>query len=269
MSQNPAPLVYQSATDLHRAIMYAATNAPEIDRPCTLAKEMHGPQRFRLPNVAFSFRTGQARSSVSISGTRPRLMAMAEIVRKNWKLYGGGAKPADMARTIQKRTTWSATMIQVWRASIEDRDFAGAVLAADSLGAVYYSGSKTAYLIVAPLQVDGLPDGFVSARRCDGRWTVTHLASGCAIEPRGYGSRKAAEVAALDKWDSLADDKRAYAIGKAVEAVGTIDHDAARAAWCADHGIADPAAATPIPADSGTWSTPVPADSRIAELCAA
>lgn len=211
---------------------------------------MHGPSRPHgklWATYTYSANPG-VRSSIRVRATRPRLLAMAETVRKNWALYGGGAKPAELAPKRRART-WPASIIGAWRAALEDLDYTGAVLAGERLGAMYFEGANgSAFAFAAPIQIEGLPDGFCSARRCDGDWVVADMRSGMSIGAasgrRRYGSRAAAESAAIEEWSGMADDCRADRLRQcAAIAESLADPDTRRAAWCRAHGIDDPLAA--------------------------
>lgn len=218
--------------------------------------EVHGPQRQGgALKVRFSYRSQGARCSLTVRGTRPRLLELADTVRKQWALFGGGPKPAELVKPrAPRRASWPMSIVRVWLAQLQDKDHAGAVITGETIGARFYpAGNGTgAYILAAPLPVDGLPDGMVSTVRNDGRWTVSDLASGLKLG-NGAGSRKAAETEALRIWSDASEEKRAGALRQA--RMQSADHAAARAAWCKVHGIADElapadAAAVPdVPAD--------------------
>lgn len=274
--------VFTSSIGLYQALQHAAAHAPEDQivhslpdwRPADEGEEpevyllhtacnwsqpkipaktgviaMHGPQRHGVGKLSFTFNPSPGvRSSFNITGTRPKLLAMAEQVRKHWALYGGGPKPV-VEKPVKRAVTWSANVIKVWLAQIEDRDFAGAMLTAENLGAKYYPGNRdSVFVLAAPIQVDGLPDGMCSARRGDGRWTVSDMRTGGAFHARGFGSRKAAEEAALEAWQSKDDGQRAQGL-QILASKDAADTAAARVAWCKEHGIEDPRRADDVQPD--------------------
>lgn len=218
--------------------------------------EVHGPQRAGgAVKVRFSYRSQGARCSLTVRGTRPRLLELADTVRKGWALFGGGPKPAELVKPrAPRRASWPMSIVRVWLAQLQDKDHAGAVITGETIGACFYPDAPGtgAFILAAPLPVDGLPDSMVSVVRNDGRWTVSDLASGMKLG-NGAGSRKAAETEALRLWGEASEDKRANALRNA--RMHSVDHDAARAAWCKVHGIADElapaeaAAVADVPAD--------------------
>jgi len=220
--------------------------------------EVHGPQRQGgALKVRFSYRSQGARCSLTVRGTRPRLLELADTVRKQWALFGGGPKPAELVKPrAPRRASWPMSIVRVWLAQLQDKDHAGALLTGERIDARFYPDSvgRGAFILAAPLPVDGLPDYMVSVVRDDGWWTVSDLASGMKLGT-GAGSRKAAETEALRLWGEASEDKRANALRNA--RMHSVDHAAARAAWCKVHGIADeltPAEAAAVPADAA----PVP-----------
>lgn len=223
--------------DHYRATL---THTPETAVPKIA---MHGPVRDAIApgKVSFAFMPEPGtRATFSVVATRCRLENMAEQVRKHWALYGGGPKPAT-DKPVKRAVTWPANIIKVWLAQIEDRDYAGAMLTAENIGARYYPGNKdSVFVLAAPVQVDGLPDGMCSVRRGDGRWVVADTRTGRAMESRGFGSRKAAEESAVAVWQGMNDDRRANAL-RVIAKYETADTAAARVAYCKACGIEDPA----------------------------
>lgn len=220
---------------------------------------MHGPERPAgacRALVVFEPEPG-VRSSCTIAGTRPRLLAMADTVRKNWGRYGGGQKPAELVPVPKaRRASWPAAALKVWREQIECNEWADVLhLGLSALGGRVYQGAgRAAFMVVAPLQVEGLPAEFASARRDDGQWVVYDTVSGRAIGQRGAGSRKAAEEHARGEWERVDPDRRALGVSDARRAE-TIGADDALAAWCQAHGIG----AEPVPAESDQVADTEPA----------
>lgn len=216
--------------------------------------EVHGPQRHcGAHKVRFRFSAQGAQSSMTVAGTRGRLLALADTVRKQWALFGGGQKPAELVKPrAERRATWPMTIVRVWLQQMEDgADHAGAVLTGERIDARFYPGStsKGGYVLAAPIQVEGLPDGMVSAVRNDGEWVVADHASGLKLG-NGNRSRKGAEAEALKIWSDAPDEKRSRALQQA--RATSVDHDAARQSWCVAHGIevddpADLQATEPMP----------------------
>jgi len=230
---------------------------------------MHGPQRHSVGKLTFAFTPSPGvRSSFSVVGIRPRLLEMAEQVRKHWALYGGGPKPA-IDKPVKRAVTWPASIIKVWLAQIEDRDFAGAMLTAENIGAKYYPGNRDSVIVLAaPVQVEGLPDGMCSVRRGDGRWVVADTRSGRAMESRGFGSRKAAEESALAFWGAMDDDRRANAL-HVIANHEAADTAAARAAYCRAVGIEDPAQPQEQAQEAPETQEPAPMSDCMADIIAA
>lgn len=194
--------------------------------------------------LTFFFMHGETRARFSIvAKNRHRALDMAEIVRKQWGIYGGGPKPAELKPAKAKaRDPWKAPILKVWRAQIEDRDHAGAMLTGEALGVVYFADTPAnrAFALAAPIPMEGMPEGFASARRCDGRWVVADLLSGRAVGAHGHGSRKAAEEHAREVWERKDSGEREEILRRAREAAGTIDPEAMRTGWCRAYGIEDP-----------------------------
>jgi hypothetical protein len=193
---------------------------------------MHGPERPAEVHTSFTYRAGPARSTVRVLHTRSRLLALAEIVRKHWSLYGGGFKPAEIARAIRPRA-WPASLVKVWAGQISDSDFVGALAAGDSLGALFYprAGGGDILMMVAPMPVDGLPECFASVRRsCDLRYSVTHIPSGRTMRG-GFASRRAAEEQAREIWSGRTEEQRETIL----RSVQPVCQSEMRAAWLAQH----------------------------------
>ena len=226
---------------------------------------MHGPERPAdacRALVVFEPEPG-VRSSCTIAGTRPRLLAMADTVRKNWGRYGGGPKPAELVPAPKvRRASWPAAALKVWREQIECKEWADVLhLGMSALGGRVYQGAgRAAFMVVAPLQVEGLPAEFASARRDDGQWVVFDTMSGRAIGQRGAGSRKAAEEHARGEWERVDPDRRARVVSDA-RRDETTGADDALAAWCQAHGIgADLVPADAVPVESEPVADAVPAE---------
>ncbi len=219
----------------------------DVKRAMLLEVPMHGPVRPYPAPATFAFQSNGARASFKIKGNRTRLLAMAEQVRKHWALYGGGPVPADLAKpkAAKRAVTWPASIVKVWLQQFEDKDYAGAMLTGERLDAVFYPGAKgCAFILAAPIQVEGLPEGVCSARRNDGKWVVACMQSGRAIESRGYGSRKTAEESALSEVARVGLDKLTAALER--NRADAVDHDEARAAWCKACNIEDPREPAPV-----------------------
>lgn len=219
----------------------------DVKRAMLLEVPMHGPVRPYPAPATFAFQSNGARASFKIKGNRTRLLAMAEQVRKHWALYGGGPVPAELAKpkAAKRAVTWPASIIKVWLQQFEDKDYAGAMLTGERLDAVFYPGAKgCAFILAAPIQVEGLPEGVCSARRNDGKWVVACMQSGRAIESRGYGSRKTAEESALSEVARVGLDKLTAALER--NRADAVDHDEARAAWCKACNIEDPREPAPV-----------------------
>ena len=278
--------IYRNAADLHRAILDAAAHAPadacahalpdwrpaEADEapanigrtewrgPFAEARDavrsfvaMQGPTRpaaDKLPRAVFRFTTGPGSvSSLAVVRTAPRLAELAETVRKRWALFGGGAKPEEIKpRQAPRRAEWSPAIFKAWRLQLQDADHVGAMLTAERIGARYYpgGGERGCFALAAPVQVQGMPAGFCSFLRDDGRWIVADEVSGLAVGDSA-ASRRAAEAGALERWADASEEKRAAALERARR--DPPDMAAARAAWCKAYGIADPAAPAALAGD--------------------
>ncbi len=230
---------------------YRVSVAPDAATLSSLMVAMVGPVRPEgLPQMRETFTTRMpdgTRSTFTIKRHAPRLLAMAEQVRKHWALYGGGPVPADLVKpkAVKRAVTWPVSIIKVWLQQFEDKDYAGAMLTGERLDAVFYPGAKgCAFILAAPIQVEGLPDGVCSARRNDGKWVVACMQSGRAIESRGYGSRKTAEESALSEVARVGLDKLTAALER--NRADAVDHDEARAAWCKACNIEDPREPAPV-----------------------
>ena len=206
---------------------------------------MHGCEHpGRRPDVRVTYTSRMpdgVRSSMTVRRTRARLLALADTVRIKWALFGGGPVPADLVKpkAVKRAVTWPASIIKVWLQQFEDKDYAGALLTGERLDAVFYPGAKgCAFILAAPIQVEGLPEGVCSARRNDGKWVVACMQSGRAIESRGYGSRKTAEESAISEVARVGLDKLTAALER--NRADAVDHDEARAAWCKACNIEDP-----------------------------
>lgn len=234
--------------------------------------QVYGPERHGGAQKAqFRFRAQGACSRMTVTGTRGRLLTLADTVRKQWALFGGGPKPAELVKPkAPRRATWPPTIVRVWLQQMEcGADHAGAVLTGERIDARFYPGNTTTggFVLAAPMQVDGLPDGMVSAVRNDGRWVVADHASGLKLG-NGVGSRKAAETEALKLWSDAPEEKREHALKQARATL--VDHDAARDAWCAAHGIMvdDPADLQPAEpaAEDVAQAQPEPAPAEPAHV---
>ena len=150
---------------------------------------MHGPERPAdacRALVVFEPEPG-VRSSCTIAGTRPRLLAMADTVRKNWGRYGGGPKPAELVPAPKvRRASWPAAALKVWREQIECKEWADVLhLGMSALGGRVYQGAgRAAFMVVAPLQVEGLP-----AHLGQGRRAVSNPGDGVAGKLKGQTHR--------------------------------------------------------------------------------
>lgn len=281
------PVVHTCAADLWRALLAAAATAPEDSRahamddwrpaddgesadvcllpiygaPWLQASDysadqgarskmcvaLHGPARPGNMLESFTFRNNAGRASVTVLANGPRLLAMANTVRKHWNLYGGGPLPVDLAkpRAPRKTVSWPATVLRAWRIQMQEPDHLGAMITGDTLGVAYFpaSGSVRAIALAAPVQVDGLPDRMCSALRHDGRYVVACMITGRAIIVAGAGSRARAEADALAEWERIGADKAVAQISERRR--DPADTAAARQTWCAAHGIDDPADSAP------------------------
>ncbi len=119
-----------------------------------------------------TIQTGE-RSRVKLVNTRERLQAFAEHVRKQQALYGGGIARAAKPR---KAAAWPAASVRLVSELLQDDDYkAAAQLAEEKCGADSYHMRQTAFMIWAPHPVEGLPDGFMTARRSiDSKWVCMH-----------------------------------------------------------------------------------------------
>lgn len=242
----------------YRAILAAAESAPTPG-----GDGDHG--RVRIPTSD----TGH----MMLQRDAASLQRWAEIVRKNWALYGGGPKPAEIARPARRvGASWSPTAVQVWREQIEAGQLADATrLGLEKLGARFYVW-RAAFCMAAPKPVEGLAPEFASGRRDDGKWLVFDLVSGCSIG-RGFPTRAAAEKDARRQWAIRSEEQRAHAL-QVARHENKHSQAQALAAWCEAYGIdsADIPAALPdvdAPADAPADAAPAVPVAQPAEEIAA
>ena len=244
-----------------RAARAAGQPLPSLQDGAAPMVAVHGPQRMREDmRLTFTYSTGPgSRSSMRLDGTRLRLERMADHVRKHWTLYGGGPKPAELLRPVKPRTgpTWKPAQLRAWLYMLETKEYGDALAAGDALGAVFYPGSGASgvpIILAAPAPIEGMPDGFVTGLRDDGKWSAFHVPTGHSIiGPAGSaGSRARAESLARDYAASTA-ERRGVTVEQlltdADKRAQAADTAAARAAWCKLRGIEDPAAPAEAPAD--------------------
>lgn len=287
-------MVYTTAPALYRAILDAAAASPADDlahllpecRPLdadeTAAPEwvaigaqtldayhgvrcedragivgMHGPvRRAGAGRVSFAFAPAPGvRSSLAVRRIRPRLLALAEQVRKQPALYGGGRIEQEKPRAARKpRAAWSAGLVRCWLAQLAEQDYGGAMLTAEQIGGRYYlcgGSDNRARAFVAPMPVEGLPERIISACRDDGRWVVMDSLSGLSICNQRATSRAKAEADALDRARGAAEKRGATVealLSDALARAAADDESAARAEWCRRRNIADPRECDPAAA---------------------
>jgi hypothetical protein len=229
--------------------------------PCLF---VHGPVRsWQALRATFAFCPAPGvQSSFTVKGTRGRLLEMAETVRKNWANYGGGPRVEKPQAKPRPAVSWPVSILRVWSAQLEDRDHIGALLTGERLGVTYYPDNKgAAFALAAPVPVAGLPDGLPELcsvkRGRDGRWTVSDMRTGRAVDASGFGSRKAAETHAAQLFSGMDADRLANAI-RVITGHDAADTAAARAIWCTQHGIEDPAGIDAQPVQPEPEPEPVP-----------
>jgi hypothetical protein len=210
-----------TALTTYRAILAAAAAPAE-------------PGRVRIPT--------SDRGCMLLQRDPVTLQRWAELVLKNWALYGGGPRPAEIAKPARKiGAAWSASAVQVWREQIEIGQHADAArLGLEKLGARFYlHRAGQPFCLVAPKPVQGMPAFLVSGRRDDGKWIVFDIVSGQGVRTAGEPTRASAEKWAAREWSMRSADQQATALRIARrEHTGT--QSAALAAWCELHQI-DPA----------------------------
>lgn len=210
-------------------------------------------------------RTGE-RSTIKILNTRERISEMVATVRRSPGLFGGGK--VDKVAPARKATTWKARSVSMVWELIQDGDYSAALAMADTLGAMFYEFNGHAGLTWAPMLVDGMPEGFVSARRWDGAYTVFHTASMLAMNGNTKAtSRNKAEQVARDLWNN----KPAHIQAAAIAASINCPHDqaAARATWIAQLGIQpDPETLQSTEHDTTEDTTSTEAARQVSELIA-
>lgn len=125
------------------------------------------------------------------------LRATAAKVLKNWQAFGGGQKPkAEKTRAV----TWPAGALSVFRAAIEDKNYAAALqLASDRLGVRAYVFRDGPVLTVCQIPAPDIGEGFSSIMLETGMYSVTHLRTGVSVG-RAFKTRaKALESARMEK----------------------------------------------------------------------
>jgi hypothetical protein len=197
-------------------------------------------------------------SMMRLANCRERLQQMAEKVRTHWALFGGGPKPAELKPKPKRAPAWSARLMSVWSAALEEGHQEDILsIALQHLGGrVYQTEGRRAFLLLAPQPVEGLPVQLQSWRRDDGRYVVAEVNTGHAVDNTGKTSRLEAERAALVAWEAIAPDVRAARLAACAAnchmAGRTADPRAALEDWCAGRGLADvPEYVPPVVADSG------------------
>ncbi len=189
-----------------------------------------------------SIPTGQ-NSTMRLANCRERLQEMAEKVRTHWALFGGGPKPAELKPKARRAPAWSARMMSVWSAALEEghqEDILRTALQHMG-GRVYQSEGRAAFLLFAPQPVEGLPEQLQSWRRDDGLYVVAEVHTGHAVDNIGRHSRRDSERRALVHWESIAPDVRSARLASCAQnchASGrAADPREALAAWCKARGI--------------------------------
>ena len=243
-----------------RARMQATQHAMQSARDAAAAE-----LRAHCPDSFIRIRTGE-RSTMKILNTRERISEMVATVRRSPGLFGGGK--VDKVAPARKATTWKARSVSMVWELIQDGDYSAALAMADTLGAMFYEFNGHAGLTWAPMPVDGMPEGFVSARRWDGAYTVFHTASMLAMNGNTKAtSRNKAEQVARDLWNN----KPAHIQAAAIAASINCPHDqaAARATWIAQLGIQpDPEALQSTEHDTTEDTTSTEAARQVSELIA-
>jgi len=243
-----------------RARMQATQHAMQSARDAAAAE-----LRAHCPDSFIRIRTGE-RSTIKILNTRERISEMVATVRRSPGLFGGGK--VDKVAPARKATTWKARSVSMVWELIQDGDYSAALAMADTLGAMFYEFNGHAGLTWAPMPVDGMPEGFVSARRWDGAYTVFHTASMLAMNGNTKAtSRNKAEQVARDLWNN----KPAHIQAAAIAASINCPHDqaAARATWIAQLGIQpDPETLQSTEHDTTEDTTSTEAARQVSELIA-
>ena len=255
------------ALTTYRALLDAAAQAPYagwtewVERPNVPGYERKDWDRRPCEDGSPAFvvvPTGDS-STMRLANSRLRLEQMAEKVRANWALFGGGPKPAEFRPKPRRARAWSGSMMSVWSAALDDGHQEDVLsIALQHLGGrVYQTEGRRAFLLLAPQPVEGLPVQLQSWRRDDGRYVVAEVNTGQAVDITGKTSRREAERAALVAWEAIAPDVRASRVAACAAnchvAGRTADPRAALEDWCAARGLADvpeyvpPVAADPAP----------------------
>ena len=188
-----------------------------------------------------TFKTG-ARSSHKVRNIRARLEKFAGIVRTGAKLFGGGLdKPA---RKPTPAVIWPAGKVKLLSEMFEDKQYTDALaMGEDELGAVFYSydagiydnGSRV-FMAWAPMEVDGMPEGFASVKTSDGYFRVIHALSGRSVG-NGTKARNSAIFSAIESWNTMSEEKQAQALVNANARLNNCE--LSRAAWVEFHQIDD------------------------------
>lgn len=226
-SADTKPVANASAEEFEQwsALMHAS-RAMAQSAICELRS--HAPDLYRV----FKYTVDGSRSSMRIKNSRERLEQMAALVEKKQTLYGGG-----IARTAKPRAavTWPAQAVKMVRELLEDGDAAGALeLAESKAGALFFCHGNGAFMLLAPVPVDGMP-GFLSVQNELGKFDVIEARSGTSIGGAIARSRTTAVELARAQWAAATDAARAQGLERC--AAMAVDSDAARALWMVQHGL--------------------------------
>ena len=209
-------------------------------------------------------KTGE-RSSMKILNTRERISEMIATVRRSPALFGGG--PVEKITRATKPAQWKARSVSMVWELIQDGDHAAALAMAETMGALFYYMNGRAGMTWAPMPVDGMPEGFVSARRWDGAYTVFHTVSMLAMNGAGLArSRAKAEEIARSIWNSKHETQQAYALQASHNC--PMDQSEARAQWLAQCGIESEASEAGAHAEASEAGAHAEAARQVSELIA-
>ena len=277
---------HTTAIKLHAAILAAAVTAPGSTDNRTAIETL-----FRLDESAsWFFSDGlsptqneatkapahvtfrHATGSIKLVNTRERLAQFAADMLKNWAIWGGGEKPATIAKK-QRTATWPALLVKVFAEQMETGAHLDALeLALNKLGGTAYSVGSGAFLSVAPQTVEDLPSRLKSVYTCAAGWRVIDAVTGFGIGDKPgntkHRSRTSAEKSALCRWFSLSEATRQSLAAQTEQG----DTEQAMHEWRTAHGLPTEEAPATAPApdtQAATEAPSTPAEEVAADAVAA
>lgn len=181
-----------------------------------------------------------ARGFHSILNCQENLQKFADLVRKNARFFGGGLIKEAKPRAA---VSWPASLISLFKQSIEDADYLAALDLGDKLGAMFYvCGNGQAYMQVAPIPCETMP-GFSSVMSELGHFSLIEPVSMRQMTGSMKRSRSAQIALCQEQYDRATPESKARILSDAESM--RADQSAIRAQWCAEHGLPCEAVETP------------------------